>query len=84
MQTPNINICVCTNGNFYNNKKHISLKGDVSNVGSELRKVLADVKQRNENLSGREDKSPCSKVKDIENIMLLKLEQRISQLSRIN
>ena len=55
-------------------------KDNMSNVSSELRKVLSDVKQRNENLSGREDKSPCSKVKNIENIMLQKLEHTISQL----
>ena len=33
-----------------------------------------------EDQEGREDKSPCSKVKNIANIMVKKLEDRIKQI----
>ena len=47
-----------------------------------MRAAILEAKKRNENEVGREDKSPCSKVENIEDIMVKKLELRIQEIQK--
>ena len=45
-----------------------------------LRERIRQIKEKTANQMGREDKSPCSKVPDIGNIMLSRLENVIKEI----
>ena len=56
-------------------------KDKLEMAGPRLREVIRRVRKMYEDQEGREDKSPCSKVKNIANIMVKKLEDRIKQIN---
>ena len=55
--------------------------GDLNNLGPKLRKIIAAVKAKTKRQIGQADKSPCSKVKNIEDIMVKRLETRIKTIT---
>ena len=55
-------------------------KDTLSDSGQKLRKRIEQAKRKTANQTGRDDKSPCSKVKGIEDIMLTRLEYFVSNM----
>lgn len=49
----------------------------LEDAGRTLREIIKNVTEMTKSQTGKDDKSPCSKVKNISNIMLQKLENRI-------
>ena len=49
----------------------------LQDAGKTLRIIMKNVTEMTKSQTGKDDKSPCSKVKNIANIMLQKLETRI-------
>ena len=52
----------------------------LEDVGETLRSIIKNVTENTKHQKGKDDKSPCSKVKNIANIMLQKLESRIRRI----
>ena len=55
-------------------------KDTLSDSGRKLRERIEQAKRKTANQTGRDDKSPCSKVKGIEDIMLTRLEYFVSNM----
>ena len=54
--------------------------GDLKNIGSDLRTIIHSVKSKTLLQHGKQDTSPCSKVKNIEDILVRRLEHRIKMM----
>ena len=54
---------------------------DLSSIVNELRKLVLEVKVNTKDLKGKEDISPCSKVKNIEDILLERIKTRIREIT---
>ena len=52
----------------------------LEDAGETLRDIIKNVTEMTKHQTGKDDKSPCSKVKNIADIMLQKLESRIRQI----
>ena len=63
---------------IYNFWQNFSISTErLEDVGETLRNIIKNVTEMTKHQTGKDDKSPCSKVKNIANIMLQKLESRI-------
>ena len=54
---------------------------ELTNIVNELRKLVLEVKVNTKDLKGKEDISPCSKVRNIEDILLKRIKTRIREVA---